>query len=620
MKLSPIPQSSARPHVKPINPKIEEKDLFERLLKQLQTERLSPPVVKLITDPQRPSAVSLIFLCRRQSHVVKYLSEMVTRWLIPSKRLPLARLYMTPCLLNEREEVYMMGEIELSLSNPDERSFAASHFDLLKAELELGLSSPYHANRLMEMKALSTDEKRLLVQDRIVQMIHRFPNRFETDIFSILHHFFLSLSGEYLRSRETKQFSANLAFFYLMKKELFAKGDQEEARRHVCIKVVRRSLHLPFGTRSALGILVGVNFLRENEKFGKEHLLKAVQTVNASLSLVEESELLYIDPDHNLQLLYLEFEKEGGERFSNQDISRLKERLSHQVQVRIEQLQHPLFMPRNEEEVLRHIVTLGRELKFSRDVPQIVIHFEKQTGHSLHFVAIVARVAHPDVKESSEIVDMLTPTFRLDRNKKLGHLRNKYPKEALVFKVELPVNEFLREDHSIDLYRARHDVLKRLEEAFGPLRDYNGGIISKQNEALDALLKSLGAEGPRQQFLLENFFHSITPVERRSLVKVDVLRQFFLVFLKVFENLSFYQNQLEVEERDEALCIVVELKSKSDKEIVQARVRGLQLSPHDLLSFVHERDERVILGYMFLNKDRAKRNQLLCRIKERIEF
>ena len=67
-------------------------------------------------------------------------------------------------------------------------------------------------------------------------------------------------------------------------------------------------------------------------------------------------------------------------------------------------------------------------------------------------------------------------------------LRKKYPKEANIFQLQIDKDPFLRADHSLDLHQARQSIVEELEKVIGEVRDYNGGLISKQH-ALFALLK-----------------------------------------------------------------------------------------------------------------------------------
>ena len=52
-------------------------------------------------------------------------------------------------------------------------------------------------------------------------------------------------------------------------------------------------------------------------------------------------------------------------------------------------------MPRNEEEVMRNIITLSNQLRLSRDLPQVIINFEEQSSKQLSFTVIWLRVLKP---------------------------------------------------------------------------------------------------------------------------------------------------------------------------------------------------------------------------------
>ena len=84
----------------------------------------------------------------------------------------------------------------------------------------------------------------------------------------------------------------------------------------------------------------------------------------------------------------------------------------------------------------------------------------------------------------------------------------KHRKEASVHRVKVPKEQFLRRDHSIDLYKARQTVVSEISRVVGEIRDYNGGMISKQNELLCSVKRLLGDMKNSDELLLENFFYS----------------------------------------------------------------------------------------------------------------
>jgi hypothetical protein len=123
--------------------------------------------------------------------------------------------------------------------------------------------------------------------------------------------------------------------------------------------------------------------------------------------------------------------------FSKEEISRLRLSFPEQLKHCIEVALKPLFMPRNEEEVMRHIVTLAGELRFIRDLPQLILSFDEQKEAELCFTVIIVRILFPNtpsIEEKFEEQESIL-TFTPDRVKRLGMLRKKYPKEATVFRV-----------------------------------------------------------------------------------------------------------------------------------------------------------------------------------------
>ncbi|MEG7679923.1 hypothetical protein U2083_14295, partial [Listeria monocytogenes] len=82
-------------------------------------------------------------------------------------------------------------------------------------------------------------------------------------------------------------------------------------------------------------------------------------------------------------------------------------------------------------------------------------------------------------------------------------MRKKYPKEATVFRAKVGKEQFLRRDHSINLYEARQAVVLELLRVVGDFRDFNGGIISKQNELVSTVKSLLEGKFKYHDLLLE---------------------------------------------------------------------------------------------------------------------
>lgn len=467
---------------------------------------------------EKREGVTLYLLASRRPYVGKFILEMVSQ------------LSPNHFSLDVVHEKLLIATVHMNEDSPE--------LERIIHELELGVCSPYHAARILEMKALSMDEKRGLVQERILNVIRRFPALFDYDLFSEMQQFFLKHSDQYFRPRTVREVTQTLSALYMIRKKVLLAHEKCSVRRHVAVKVMRRTLAFPLEQKEALEISVGLNILRQNEVFKRGHLIKAIQSLIPEARLVSGSD--YQKKDESLlHLLTLEIEKAGG--FEAEEVADLRLWLPRALKGKIEHLQRSLFMPRNEEEILRHVVTLGRELRFARDLPQVILSFEKQAETHLFFTVILARILLPKMPPIEDVLMASPLRQKIDRIKQLGILRKKYPKEAAVFKVELPIPPFIREDHSIDLYKARQRILSQLQEVFGEVRDYNGGIISKQNEVFSSLVKMIGAH---DSILLENFFHSLFPLEKRSFIDPKLLKTLFLLFQeKLHSSMPFLSRE-----------------------------------------------------------------------------
>ena len=110
----------------------------------------------------------------------------------------------------------------------------------------------------------------------------------------------------------------------------------------------------------------------------------------------------------------------------------MRRELANNIQNRIEYRLHNVFMPRNEEEVMRNILTLANQIKFVRDFPQVLINFDEQAYAHLYFTVILARLSN---QTGPSVVDLFKQAetsveYLHDRTKIVGHVRKKYPKRG----------------------------------------------------------------------------------------------------------------------------------------------------------------------------------------------
>src|SRR5690606_27520762 len=92
--------------------------------------------------------------------------------------------------------------------------------------------------------------------------------------------------------------------------------------------------------------------------------------------------------------------------------------------------------------------------------------------------------------------------------------------------------DLLRSDGSLDFYAARKKVVNLIFGAIGDFRDYNGGILIKQQELLDTLKHDFPETLDRDPESIEYFFYAIMPLEKQVLLPPAVLSEMFKYFLQ----------------------------------------------------------------------------------------
>lgn len=541
------------------------------------------------------NALSLFFLTRHKPNSGKFFYEMISRWLMPGRRVEIPFFYASDFQLPDfGPTLYTLAEMVVRLNSESDVEQLTYNLRIIETEIKLGMVSIYHASRILDVHSSHTHEKSTLVQDKIATLIQKRPDQIDYDIFGELQHFLVMSKEEFKAPRDPHHLSRLITCFYLFRK--FVEQDQEDfpERRHVHVKISPVKLNLPWGWKQVLGICVGLNFLRMNELFEEKHLMKALQNVLPDIKLVPDSFFVNEGSGHKIHTLYLEVEKEEGAKFSLAEMAKVRRELLDEVKRSIEVVLRPLFMPRNEEEVIRHVLTLSGQLRFVRDLPQVVLAFEKQTETDLIFNVILVRIL---MEGMTSIENLFTQketflTFIPDRVKRVGMLRKKYPKEATIFQVRFPSHLFLRDDYSVDLYKARHGVIVELQKIVGEVRDYNGGMISKQLELLSALKEEIRTTGELtrpDELLLESFFHALYPIEMRSLLPPAPLKKLFFMWK---ELLQAYRKELLVS-IDSNMIYVVGRKDFS------LAMNTLEPSENQLLVARLETAEERFWGYIY---------------------
>jgi len=582
------------------------------------------PLTYCKTCKDAPAKMSFIIVYNNRMNAFKFCYEMISRWLLPSKRMDVSLMYTVDFTLPELgNRVYTLCEVVFCIDNRKELDAIQRNLPMIESEISRGVVSSYYARRILEIKGLSCDEKTAMVQDHIVQMMARRPDDFTYDVFTEMQHMLISCRDDFKSAREVKHLSRIVCAQYFFRKSLRSTIKQHPDKRHLYLKLFKAQIRLEKGEKPVLGLIVAVNFLRDKEIIEETHLIKAIRNYIPLAASVPHSFIFSRRGNEPLCVLYLEIMKATEEDFSKEEMDMLRSELASELEGRIEHLTHPVFMPRNEEEVMRNILTLGQQIKFVRDIPQIFITFDEQAHLHLFFTVILVRAIKADSLSIQELFNQSHSLMEYvhDRSKIIGRLRKAYKKEATVFRLKVPKEPFLRKDHSIDLYKARQAVVSEIAKVVGEVRDYNGGMISKQNELLTKARELLKGSKKYNELLLENFFFSLHPVIMRTVLEPVDLKKLFLMLLESISR-GFYKEDnytMNIRAEPDSVYVMIAAEDRRLQEEVKKLLASLKIRATSLVSSCVNINDMSYLGYIYRCDDPLKQRKFCISLQHAVE-
>ncbi len=556
-----------------------------------------------------PKEVRISMICQYRRNGSKFFFDMIGRWLAPESQVDIRVNFSTRYLVDAVS--YSVSEVILALKSDESLAQAKQNFPFLEKEILMGVHSPYHAKKILEMKGTDLDDKTGFIQETIRGLVSRFPLFFDYDIFSEMQRFIVVSKEVFKAERKPSQMARIIFVLYRFRKRIREKMGSIPQKRHLQVKLKKTFLHTPFGVKEVISVYLGMNFLRKHECFEERHLIAALSQLVGEVEAVPDSYYSVGGDEEEIQTIYLEIQKGNQKPFSNLEFLHLQKELTQKIGGKVEQLVSPIFMPRNEEEVMRNILTLSNQLKYLKDVPQMMISFDEQLGSDLSFTVILVRIMQDQTEPLRDLLDKsaFRKHYSIDRVKVVGRLRRKHPKEASVLRIRMPSQDFLREDYSVDLFHARRFLLEQIERVFGEVRDFNGGMIAKQTENFDALKKLLGTKGEKYSLFLQNFFHGIFPATLSSTTDPGLLKVLFELFLKVMETKEGGAVNSKV--RKNLLFTVMRFSNFSKKQKIYSKIEKLKLPSNEVLTAQVQVSDSFYIGSIYLNPDKKKQKFFL---------
>ena len=121
-----------------------------------EQEHLQPlgRILERVKPDQRPQMrievaglkASVFFVCPKTQGAGKFIYDMISRWLIPGKTVSIALFFVTDF---DWEGQWTAGELAFVLRDLKEVADAKRGFKFMQKELEMGLSSPFFAERVV---------------------------------------------------------------------------------------------------------------------------------------------------------------------------------------------------------------------------------------------------------------------------------------------------------------------------------------------------------------------------------------------------------------------------------------------------------------------------------------
>ncbi len=614
----------------------------------LQLRHMLPIVIA--AEPQKtPGMIVFTALCQGEyiQGLEKYLREMLSGWLIPGRQLPLPlQKSLTFRFQNAPDHLFYINRSHLEINEQTDLPAIKNNLERFISNLKINIMAVHQARQIQSRTDVSGEEQSLLIKknlntlmktgsssgaqehmqdflarlsgekklseikENIAYLMQRRPDAFDSDAFDSMHNLSLLYRGKFAAARDPMHISRIIGFQYLFHKHLERSVAACSSKRYFKLKLLRSKKEGDDKSTPFLGILTSFNFLHDNELFDISHLQEAINRTILGICYIKDSYITDRRSD-KIRSFYIEIEKESKENFTPEEIKKLRDDLPQEFQTSIQKIINPIFMPRNEEELLRNIVLLSKQIRFVRDIPQVIISYNKQTAKEISFLVILVRLIRP---ESMPLKDDFSKSkgalkFVSEEVKIVDRLKKKYPKEANIFRVSLNKTPFFRKDYSLDLQKARQTVVSELAGVIGNFRDFNGGMIAKQNQTLYRLKKNFKELDTEAEFLLENFFYSIKPGIMQSILSPEILKDLFVLFegqqRHDFGRAPFL---ITTQAHQKYFLVMVGATSDKFKEMISSAIAQLKIPSFDLTSCFLDVDHVVACGYIFRSTDLFQRS------------
>lgn len=454
------------------------------------------------------------------------------------------------------------------------------------------------------------------VNEKLKKWLTRFFSSADDTVINDLNSLYLQAPKRFFDHRDPSHLCHLVLSLHFMQKKLQQSAIFFPHERQIEIRCMSATLSFPFSSKSVLGCLIGFNALERHEALDEENVLLTLQKHIPKIALVTDSIYCHaLYSSYHLKLFYLEFEKNAS-AFSLLERSLLRSNLTEIVKNSVLTICSSTYMDRNDEEIYKKIIVLGQELHSPQDVAQAHISFYRQTRKEIIF-RILMVFAIPSYPISFQ-ERFSKCTFVSERVQTIKYIDG-HPIEAHIFYLHLLRDaSLLRMDGSLDFYGARQKIVILLKEALGEFRDYNGGMMLKQEEQLEDLKRHFPEICRENSELIDTFFYSLSPMEKQVILPQKILLTLFSHYLENYQTLIFNENDysFKIKDFEQHRYLLVHGNHSSLTSLFNAFLKKTAVMQLDFAHIILNSAYGTFFNCVILDTDKTKEEAFIQDLKE----
>lgn len=476
---------------------------------------------------------------------------------------------------------------------------------------------------LLNAQLNEKNSKNNMILIQLNKLCNRFHRIFAQDLLARMNLILFYLGDDFVVKKSYHNLGRIIYNEYFLRKKLQKQQYLKPHKRQVVIRFTESETNYPFGRKKVKGLLLGINFFNDQEELKKEQIIEGIKKQIGAFRVLQNTFISFGEKNQLIQTFYLEIEKENGVLLNTNEVKKLKLSLPKEIESRVSLLIPAICGMRNEEEIMRNILILSKELDSPNSLPQAILSYDYHTDNSVTFRVIILRAVRKDMAEIQSLLPRIDqPLILLERKQFVGIVQPDILKEALVLRISIDRGAIpMRNDSSINLYFAREKVVSTVTACIGEFRDYNGGLILKQSEQFAKFKCLFPKEAIENRDLLEDFFFSITPIETQATIPVTFLKLLFEFFLenKQAEVLNEQEAYLKVLSKDESVFIYIQTTNEGFKRSLLKQMEQYHFSLEKVVTTEIKRGGILYLGMVYTHNERVKRDKFIDLVRRTVD-